>query len=85
MVRIANWLQPLLAFFNPMFRRSADGARDVIEYAMDPRYAGQDGYFIMNKRAQSSEASRNEKMQGMLWNKSLEWAGISQKDTVLPL
>ncbi|KAF2465119.1 NAD(P)-binding protein [Lindgomyces ingoldianus] len=92
-VYIANLLQPLLKLLNPAFRRSADAARDVIDLAVGPQYAGKDGYFIMRKKADSSDASKNsvsnryknEDMQGILWKKSLEWAGINQKDTALPL
>lgn len=84
-VYVANLLQPLLRYLNPTFRRSADAAKDVIDLAVSPEYVGQDGYFIMNKKATSSLASKDENMQAALWRKSLEWSAISQSDTVLPL
>ena len=84
-ITIANWLQPVLSFLNPTIRRSAHAAKDVVDLAVGPRGKGQTGYFIMSSKAESSEASQDAKMQAELWNRSVAWAGITQKSTSLSL
>jgi hypothetical protein len=84
-ISVANWLQPVLSFLNPTIRRSAHAAKDVIDLAAGPCGAGQRGYFIMSNKAESSKASQDEEMQAKLWNRSVEWAGITQQSTSLPL
>jgi hypothetical protein len=76
---------PVLSFLNPTIRRSAHAAKDVIDLAAGPCGAGQRGYFIMSNKAESSKASQDEEMQAKLWNRSVEWAGITQQSTSLPL
>ncbi|ORY13625.1 hypothetical protein BCR34DRAFT_561833 [Clohesyomyces aquaticus] len=82
---IVNWLQPILKYLSPIFRRSADAAKDVIDLALDQKYVGQDGYFMGTSKGESSTQSRNEDMQQRLWDKSLEWSRISTGDTVLKI
>jgi hypothetical protein len=84
-ISIANFLQPVLKYLKPTLRRSAEAAEDVVDFAVSPECAGRQGYFIMRTKAESSRASLDEEMQRALWDKSVEWAGISQGDTVLPL
>jgi hypothetical protein len=76
---------PVIKYLKPTIRRTTDAAKDLIDLAIGPRYAGQEGYFVMSQKAESSHASQDEQMQRALWHKSLEWAGISQDDTILPL
>jgi hypothetical protein len=75
----------LLKFINPVLRRSATAAKDVIDFAVGPHGKGQTGYFIMSSKAESSQASQDEEMQAKLWDRSIEWAGIAQEDTILTL
>jgi hypothetical protein len=84
-ISIANWLQPVLRFLDPTIRRSATAARDVIDLAVGSRGEGQKGYFIMGNKADSSKASHNEQMQVDLFDRSVEWAGITQESTSLTL
>jgi hypothetical protein len=84
-ITVANWLQPVLSFLNPTIRRSAHAAKDVIDLAVGPRGEGQRGYFIMSNKAESSKASQDEEMQVRLWDRSVEWAGLTQKSTSLSL
>jgi hypothetical protein len=84
-VNIANLLQPVLKFINPVLRRSATAAKDIIDFAVGPHGEGKTGYFIMKNKAESSRQSQDEDMQVRLWNQSIEWAGIKQEDTVLTL
>ncbi|KAF2012414.1 NAD(P)-binding protein [Aaosphaeria arxii CBS 175.79] len=84
-VYIANIFQPLLRWLDPSLRRCADAAKDVIDLAVGSQYVGQDGYYVMGKKAESSNASRDEGMQRLLWEKSLMWSRIGQEDTVLTL
>ncbi|KAF2194381.1 short chain dehydrogenase/reductase SDR [Zopfia rhizophila CBS 207.26] len=85
LIRIVNWLQPLLKLVKPTLRRASDGAEDIINLAVSPQYAGQECYFEMNQKAESSPDSKNERLQALLWDKSLEWCKLDQNDTVLPL
>jgi hypothetical protein len=82
---IVNWLQPVLTLFKPTIRRAADAAQDLVDLSVAPQFAGQEGHFEMRRKVDSSPASHDEGMQALLWCKSLEWSGISQEDTVLPL
>jgi hypothetical protein len=84
-INIANWLQPVLSFLNPTIRRSAHAAKDVVDLAMGAHGKGQTGYFIMANKAESSKASQDEEMQIKVWNRSVEWAGITQQNTSLTL
>ncbi|KAF1846874.1 short chain dehydrogenase/reductase SDR [Cucurbitaria berberidis CBS 394.84] len=84
-ISVVNWLQPLLSFLNPTIRRCTHAAKDVVDLAMGPHGERQTGYFIMSNKAESSKASQDEEMQAELWNRSVEWAGITQKSTSLTL
>ncbi|KAL8662281.1 MAG: hypothetical protein Q9168_008282, partial [Polycauliona sp. 1 TL-2023] len=66
-------LRPLLQYMDPTMRTSADAGADVIALAMDDKYKGERGYFTMSKKDESPEASRDEEVQGNLWEKSAEW------------
>lgn len=84
-VSVVNFLQPVLKYLKPIIRRTTEAAKDLIDLAIGPQYEGQEGYFVMSQKGESSRVSQDEQMQRILWQKSLEWAGISQDDTILPL
>jgi len=86
MIKVACWLRVVLWWAMPEnMRTSGEAARDLVEMAVGEKFQGRKGHFVMNVQKDSSEASRDEKMQEMLWQKSVEWAKIGQDDTVLPL
>ncbi|KAF2105877.1 hypothetical protein BDV96DRAFT_559913 [Lophiotrema nucula] len=85
LLSIMNFLQPVLKLLKPTMRRTGDAARDLVDLTLDPRYADQEGHFVMAQKTDSSLASRDEGMQEAVWSKTLEWCHITQKDTVLPL
>ncbi|CAG8960347.1 hypothetical protein HYFRA_00012421 [Hymenoscyphus fraxineus] len=69
-------LGPIFSLLMPMMRTSAKAAADVVDLAMSPKYAGEQGFFTLNKKDESSPESRDEFKQEKLWGKSAEWAGI---------
>ena len=85
LISFANFIQPIVKFLIPTIRRTSEAAQDVVELAVGQKYAGQDGHFLINKKADSSPESKDEEAQAALWAKSLEWCKLEQKDTVLPL
>jgi hypothetical protein len=80
-----NFVQPMLKHLVPKLRRTSEAAEDLIELAVGQKHGGQNGHFLMNKKADSSPESKDEKAQADLWAKSLEWCKLEQKDTVLLL
>lgn len=80
---VLTWLQPVLKYVKPSLRTSADAGKDVVELAVSEKFAGQEGHFEMRAKADSSPDSKNEEMQKRLWDKSVEWCGIEEKDTAL--
>ncbi|KAF1999179.1 short-chain dehydrogenase/reductase-like protein sdr [Amniculicola lignicola CBS 123094] len=84
-INVLNWLQPLLKLLKPTLRRTAHAAEDLIDLSIDPKFAGQEGHFEMNRKVASSPASMDESMQAALWTKTLEWSRIGQSNTALPL
>ncbi|KAJ4294203.1 hypothetical protein N0V90_007893 [Kalmusia sp. IMI 367209] len=79
------WLQPLAKRFNPRINSTSGAARDVVDMALADEFAGKEGHFVLREQQDSSPDSRDENMQGKLWDKSIEWCAIKQEDTVLPL
>ncbi|KAJ4356517.1 uncharacterized protein N0V89_004551 [Didymosphaeria variabile] len=84
-IGIANFLQPLVKRLNPKLNSSANAARDVVDLAVTEEFAGKEGHFLMREHDDSSPDSHNEKVQGRLFAKGVEWCGIRQEDTALPL
>jgi hypothetical protein len=58
-------------------RASAKAGVDVVDLSMSPKYVGEQGYFTLNKKDESSPESRDESKQDKLWKKSAEWAGVT--------
>ncbi|CAI6340577.1 unnamed protein product [Periconia digitata] len=85
MIGILGWLHPVLKYLLPQVRFTATAAAGLVDIALHPRYAGKAGYFVMDKPAESSKASRDEEVQQALWEKSVGWSGLEQKDSALRL
>lgn len=85
LMKVFTWFQPLVNLLLPQIRLAATAAADVVDYALNPVHAGKSGYYIMNKPGPTSAASQDEKVQRELWKKSVEWCGLEQKDTAVPL
>lgn len=84
-IGIAGFLQPLIKRFLPNMNTSAGAARDVVDLAVSDEFAGREGHFFLRDENDSSPASHDEEVQRRLFAKSVEWCGIRQEDTVLPL
>jgi hypothetical protein len=84
-IRFANFIQPIAKYLIPTIRRSSEAAKDIVDLAVGQAYAGQEGHFLINNKADSSPESKDEEAQAALWAKSLEWCKLKQKDTVLTL
>ncbi|KAI1411086.1 putative short-chain dehydrogenase [Hypoxylon sp. FL1857] len=68
---------PLLRLANsPTLRTSTAAGPDVIEMALNPVYAGKQGFFTLLEADQSSPESQDKGKQGRIWAKSLDWAKI---------
>ena len=64
-------------------RTATEAGEDVVELAVGEKYAGEAGYFTLLKKDESSPESQDGEKQGKIWKKTLEWAQVSPKDTVL--
>jgi NAD(P)-dependent dehydrogenase (short-subunit alcohol dehydrogenase family) len=82
---VLRLLRPLLVKFMPNMQTSASAAREVVDVAISEKYAGQDGHFVIDHKEDSSPESHDDDTQKKLFEKSLEWAGVRQEDTILPL
>lgn len=79
-------LSPLLrAMVDPTMRSAKDAGVDVIDLAIGKVYMHAEGYFTMRKKDESSAESRDEREQEVLWMKTLEWTGIGEEDTIVPV
>ncbi|KAL1606532.1 hypothetical protein SLS60_003937 [Paraconiothyrium brasiliense] len=84
-VSIAGFLQPLVKWLNPRMNTSAGAARDVVDLAVAEEFAGKEGHYLVREPDDSSPDSHDEKIQGRLFAKSVEWCGIRQEDIAIPL
>lgn len=78
-------LQPILKHAVPTLRTSTDAGVDLVELSIDPKFAGKRGYYTMLNSDKSSKESYDEEKQKIVWDRSLEWAGVSPEDTVLKI
>ncbi|GAQ38839.1 hypothetical protein AtubIFM55763_002404 [Aspergillus tubingensis] len=78
-------LRPLLRLLDPTMRTATEAGEDVVELAVGEKYAGEAGYFTLLKKDESSPESQDGERQEKIWKKTLEWAQVSPKDTVLKL
>ncbi|KAI1391009.1 NAD(P)-binding protein [Hypoxylon trugodes] len=87
MHRMQTWvykpLLPLLQLMTPTLRSAAPAGVDVIELAISPTYAGQQGFFTLLQKDESSPESNNEVKQESLWKQTLQWAQVTQENTAL--
>ncbi|PFH57055.1 hypothetical protein XA68_15572 [Ophiocordyceps unilateralis] len=71
-------MQPLLRLvMDPTIRTSAEAGVEIARLATNDAMPGQQGYFTMLKKDESSEESRDEAKQEALWNASAQWLGIT--------
>ncbi|KAF2271690.1 uncharacterized protein EI97DRAFT_487053 [Westerdykella ornata] len=84
-MRAFNFLNPVVKKLQPKMRRSHEGAVDVANVAVGEAYAGEKGHFEMGRRTESSPESNDEVKQRAVWDKSVEWCGVGQEDTVLQI
>ncbi|MCJ1261070.1 hypothetical protein MMC22_000934 [Lobaria immixta] len=73
----------LLRLMDPTMRTSAEAGVDVIDLAVNVSHPGERGYFTLLKKDNSSPESQGEETQQKIWVKSVEWAGVTSKDTAL--
>ncbi|KAK8008143.1 NAD(P)-binding protein [Apiospora marii] len=79
-------LLPILRLImGPTLRTAAPAGHDVVELALNPKYAGQRGYYTLLQKDQSSPDSQDKEKQSGLWAKTLTWAKITQDRTKLQL
>lgn len=57
----------------------------MIDLAVNISHPGERGYFTLLQKDDSSLESRSEETQRKLWAKSIEWVGVTSKDTALEI
>jgi hypothetical protein len=82
---IGGWLLPLIRYLQPSVVTVEEAARPVVDVALAKEYAGQEGYFEGRKKVESSPDSLDEDLQRRLWQKSVEWCGLTAGDSVIKL
>ncbi|KAB5570300.1 putative short-chain dehydrogenase [Coniochaeta sp. 2T2.1] len=66
-----------LLALNPTVRTTEDGARDVVKLALNDRFRGvRSGFYSRLERGESSPESRDEGVQGRLWEATMRWTGV---------
>ncbi|KAI1853499.1 hypothetical protein JX266_001483 [Neoarthrinium moseri] len=79
-------LLPLLRFLmGPTIRPAAPAGVDVVDIALDPKFAAERGFFTLLQKDESSPESRDEQTQSRLWTQTLTWAKINKDNTLIPL
>lgn len=77
-------LLPLLRLaMGPTLRTAAPCGVDVVELTLNPRFAGQRGFFTLLEKDESSPDSQDESIQARLWAQTLPWASITKDNTAL--
>ncbi|PYH43916.1 short-chain dehydrogenase [Aspergillus saccharolyticus JOP 1030-1] len=71
--------RPLLQYKDRTIRTAAEAALDVAALAVGPAFAGARGYFTLRQADTSSAESRDPKKQQQLWEKTLEWVGMTEE------
>jgi hypothetical protein len=64
-------------------RTAAPAGIDVVEIALNSKFAGERGFFTLLDKDQSSPESLDEAKQSGLWIKTLKWARITKDNTAL--
>ncbi|KAI1876645.1 hypothetical protein JX265_004171 [Neoarthrinium moseri] len=79
-------LLPLLRFLmGPTIRPAAPAGVDVVDIALDPKFAAERGFFTLLQKDESSPESRDEQTQSRLWTQTLTWVKINKDNTLIPL
>lgn len=79
-------LLPLLKLsMGPTLRTAAPAGADVAELALNPKYAGERGFYTLLERDQSSPESQDKNKQSRLWMQTLVWARITKDSTKVQL
>lgn len=77
-------LLPLLRL--PMghtLRTATPAGIDVLELALGPNYAGEQGFLTLLDKDESSPESQDEGKQSKIWAQTLAWAKITGENTAL--
>lgn len=82
---LATPLTDLQCQMGPTVRTAEPASADVVELALNPAYRGKCGFYTLLREDKSSPDSQNEEKQIKLWDKTLEWARITETNTALPL
>jgi NAD(P)-dependent dehydrogenase (short-subunit alcohol dehydrogenase family) len=85
MATIGSWLLPVLRLLMPRLIPVKEAAKPIVDAAVAEEFAGQEGYFEGRKKADSSPDSMDEKMQRVLWEKSVVWCGLKEEATAIRL
>jgi NAD(P)-dependent dehydrogenase (short-subunit alcohol dehydrogenase family) len=77
-------MRPLLRFADPTMRTSSEAGTDIAKLAVNEASPGARGFFTLLKEDISSPDSLNEQIQEDIWEKTLEWTGISKGTDGIP-
>jgi hypothetical protein len=75
----------VLRLLKPRLTTVEDAAKPVVDVAVAKEFAGHEGYFEGRKKVNSSPDSMDEKMQRVLWERSVVWCGLKEEDTAIRL
>ena len=70
---------------NPTMRTPAEAGADVVDLATNAAHPGVRGYFTLLKKDESSPDSLSINIQQKLWLKSVEWAKVTSRETVVEM
>ena len=59
-------------------RSTAEAGPHLIDLALRKAHPKERGHFELEKKVESSPDSLNEEKQDLIWNKTLEWAGLTK-------
>ncbi|CAI6334210.1 unnamed protein product [Periconia digitata] len=70
--------QPILCYINPTMRSVTEVGPVLMDLALQKSHPGERGHFDFRTKSDSSPASMDEKKQDLIWEKTLEWAGLTK-------
>ncbi|KAF2688560.1 NAD(P)-binding protein [Lentithecium fluviatile CBS 122367] len=77
-------MRPLLRLADPTMRTSSEAGIDVAKLAINEASPGSRGFFTLLKEDKSSPDSLDTNVQEAIWEKTLEWTGISNSNADIP-
>lgn len=80
---IRPFLFILRRIMDPTMRTVDEAGSDVVQFATNRLHPDERGFFTLSEKDVSSPESLEEPKQEMLWQRTLQWAGIGNKDTVV--